>query len=341
MALTPVTQQSTLAKISTDPLRNYKFHVKIYHPGLQDKYPQLGFMSVSGLSVTTDVVVYRQGGDNTTTRKMPGQAQPLTSRVLSTTGWKAMGDVAVGDALVDPRGQESRVLAVYPQGVRPVYEVRAEDGGTTEACDRHRWEVSIQNAAPSVINTAEMARFLKNGDAVCLPRLAPSIAARHPAATTASRRLESVTYVRDEEVQCIAVSADSHLYITDDFLPTHNSDFAPVTLARGLTPGDSNIYSWLQQIFMVIQGTGGTDGSKEFRATMDILLVDHPVTTTKAAVKAAWRVYNCWPTSIAFGDLDAGANGVELQQITLAHEGFDFKVASKGGNGPGGGVSFA
>lgn len=343
MALTPVTQQSTLAKISTDPLRNFKFHVKIYHTGLQDKYPQLGFMSVSGLSVTTDVVVYRQGGHNTTTQKMPGQAQPLSAKVLTPGGYKPMGDVSVGDAVVDPHGQNSRVLGVYQQGVRPVYEIVTEDGGTTEACSQHRWKVTTEESRAQVVNTVELAKLVKNGKAPFLPALERNVLdlAGAPPVAGAPRQVASVTYVRDEEVQCIAVSANSHLYVTDDFIPTHNSDFAPITLSRGLIPGDSNIHAWLQQIFMVIQGTGGTDGSKEFRSTMDIMLVDHPVTTTKAAVKAAWRVYNCWPTSIAFGDLDAGANGVELQQITLAHEGWQFKIASKGGNGPGGGVSFA
>jgi hypothetical protein len=38
-------------------------------------------------------------------------------------------------------------------------------------------------------------------------------------------------------------------------------------------------------------------------------------------------VYNAWPTSIAFSDLDAGANAIVVQQMTLAHEGWEFKVA--------------
>jgi len=38
-----------------------------------------------------------------------------------------------------------------------------------------------------------------------------------------SRTLVSVEYVRDAECQCIAVSAPSRLYVTDDFIPTHNT----------------------------------------------------------------------------------------------------------------------
>lgn len=344
MALTPVTQQSTLAKIQTDPLKNFKFHVKIYHAGLQDRYPQLGFMSVSGLSVTTDVIVYRQGGHN---------AQPLSANVLTHNGFKRMGDIVVGDMVHDPDGEVSKVTGVYPQGRRPVYRITVADGASTEACHQHLWKVRVGDEPARVVDTLKLAHLLDSKPEVTLPPLAGAVmdsVPDVPEEAASRRRVAAVEYIRDEDVQCISVSADSHLYVTDGFIPTHNtttqkmpgqSDFSPITLSRGLVPGDSDIYSWLQQIFMVIQGTGGTDGSKEFRSTLDIMLVDHPVTTTKAAVKAAWRVYNAWPTSIAWGDLDAGANGVELQQITLAHEGIDFKIASKGGNGPSGGVSFA
>lgn len=495
---TTTTQKPSLAQLSTDPLRNFKFQVKIHLAGStldsSKRSNQLGFMSVSGLSITTDVVVYRQGGmnaqplsakvltpgngykpmgdiavgdavmdprgqeshvtgvypqgvrpvfeviahdgaraeacyqhlwevevegskgsrviptlevkrlieegaevhlpalergvfdavrtgpsaanerrrvtqvnylrddevqciavsadsrlyitddllptHNTTTQKMPGQAQPLDAQVLTPNGFKPMRDVRVGDAVMDPRGEASTVLGVYPQGVLPVYEVTTTDGRRTRACYRHRWEVEADDGPPQVVTTVEMQQLLKAGASLSLPRLHPAVG-EVPGATAQdippTSAVQDVVYVGEEEVQCIAVSAKSHLYITDELIPTHNSDFAPITLSRGLICGDSDIHAWLKQIFMVMQGTGGNNGSSNFRATMDIFLLDHPVTTQTVTYKAGWRVYNCWPTSIAWGDLDAGANGVELQQITLAHEGFDFKIANK--YGPGAGIS--
>jgi phage tail-like protein len=40
----------------------------------------MGFMSASGLNITTEVIPYREGGMNTTTQKMPGQSDfaPIT-----------------------------------------------------------------------------------------------------------------------------------------------------------------------------------------------------------------------------------------------------------------------
>jgi phage tail-like protein len=50
-----------------DPYRNYKFLVEV--PG----FGRGGFKSVSGMGRTTEVIEYREGGDNETPRKYPGQ----------------------------------------------------------------------------------------------------------------------------------------------------------------------------------------------------------------------------------------------------------------------------
>jgi phage tail-like protein len=60
----------------TDPLRNFKFQVQIVPSGaLQTFTPnigKLGFSTMSGLSVTNDLLAYREGGMNTHTHKMVG-----------------------------------------------------------------------------------------------------------------------------------------------------------------------------------------------------------------------------------------------------------------------------
>lgn len=60
----------------TDPLRNFRFHVIIDKElnGDTTYQERMGFMSVSGLSIQNEVIQYREGGDNTTTRKLPGQS---------------------------------------------------------------------------------------------------------------------------------------------------------------------------------------------------------------------------------------------------------------------------
>jgi phage tail-like protein len=108
------------------------------------------------------------------------------------------------------------------------------------------------------------------------------------------------------------------------------SDFAPITLSQGVAVGSGPMWQWMQELFTVMQGTGTGSSGNDFRATVDVMVLDHPVTGQqgKVPVKAVYRIYNAWPTSIAFSDLDAGANAVLMQQISLAHEGFDYKLAT-------------
>ena len=50
----------------TDPYRNFNFVVEI------DGIKQAGFSDCSGFGASTDPIEYREGGDNTTVRKLPG-----------------------------------------------------------------------------------------------------------------------------------------------------------------------------------------------------------------------------------------------------------------------------
>src|ERR1035437_4138778 len=60
-----------------DPYRNFKFIVSINGP---TSVNSAGFMRCSGLSRSSDVIDYREGGENTTMHKLPGQTkyEPLT-----------------------------------------------------------------------------------------------------------------------------------------------------------------------------------------------------------------------------------------------------------------------
>jgi phage tail-like protein len=72
--------------LETDPIRNFRFLVTFKphsNEGSASWYNEnvtLGFTSVSGLSVTTDSIPYREGGYNTTVHQIPGQTTfaPIT-----------------------------------------------------------------------------------------------------------------------------------------------------------------------------------------------------------------------------------------------------------------------
>jgi phage tail-like protein len=52
-----------------DPYRNFNFLVHI------DKVGQTGFSDCSGFGASNDPIEYREGGDNTTDRKLPGKTK--------------------------------------------------------------------------------------------------------------------------------------------------------------------------------------------------------------------------------------------------------------------------
>ena len=72
-------------------------------------------------------------------RPSMGKAQPLDAPVLTPTGYVPMGEVLPGSHVVGADGKPKRVLAVFPQGAKPVFRVRFTDGATVECCDEHLW----------------------------------------------------------------------------------------------------------------------------------------------------------------------------------------------------------
>jgi hypothetical protein len=70
-----------------------------------------------------------------------GKAQPLDAKILTPDGWKRMGDIQVGDAVINSQGGVSSVTGVFPQGDKAIYEVVFKDGASTECCDEHLWPV--------------------------------------------------------------------------------------------------------------------------------------------------------------------------------------------------------
>jgi phage tail-like protein len=166
-----------------DPLRNFKFRVQFLggnNPNLTNRVlADMGFMSVSGLGIQTDMIPYREGGDNTITRKLPGQ-----------------------------------------------------------------------------------------------------------------------------------------------------SDVSPLTMVGGVFPGQETNpqMEWFKHVFAVNWGKGNTTFDQDFRCDIVIRVLNHPITKEPNAnndTGAAFRVYNAWPASIVFNDLNAGDNSILVTNMTIHHEGFE------------------
>lgn len=70
-----------------------------------------------------------------------GKSLPLDAPVLTPTGFRRMGDLKVGDPIIDPEGKPSEVTGVFPQGRKQTYRITFSDGSTAESSEDHLWQV--------------------------------------------------------------------------------------------------------------------------------------------------------------------------------------------------------
>lgn len=96
-------------------------------------------------------------------RPAMGKAQPLDSKVLlQDGGWAEMGSLRLGDKLASIDGSPSRVVGVYPQGVKKIYRVTLSDGRSAKACGDHLWGVHSSKFSEGyrVVSTDRIADML-------------------------------------------------------------------------------------------------------------------------------------------------------------------------------------
>lgn len=129
------------------------------------------------------------------------------------------------------------------------------------------------------------------------------------------------------------------------------STFSPITLSRGVHLNNKNAWRWMRRMFSVTatpmpknnrkNSTRNPNSSNDynFRASVDIMVLTHPPSRSgdRSGLKAteahqgsqndtialSFRVYNAWISSLAYSDLNAGDNAILVEQMVLAHEGFD------------------
>jgi phage tail-like protein len=164
-----------------------------------------------------------------------------------------------------------------------------------------------------------------------------------PTASTATTTLatKSATF-GFTSVSGMAVTTDSIPYREGGYNTTVHqipgqTTFAPITLQRGVILGTNYNWDWMRNLFATVQGGGTRSATQNFRCDLEIAVLSHPIpganpedTTATQTDHVAMRfnVYNCWPTAVAYSDLNAGDNALFVEQMTLVHEGFDINWAT-------------
>ncbi len=137
-------------------------------------------------------------------RPAVGKALALDTPLPTPTGWTTMGEVQVGDLLLDAHGQPTRVTAATEvMHGRECFEVEFSDGSVIVADAEHQWAIE----AGQVVTTQHLV------DLGLRPKIVHD-----------TRYVEDIRLVVSVPVRCVMVDNAEHLYLAGrSMIPTHNS----------------------------------------------------------------------------------------------------------------------
>ena len=157
-----------------------------------------------------------------------GKLQPYSSKIPTPTeqGYTLMGDLKVGDYVFDQMGRKTKVLKIFEQGVCQVWKVTFVDNRTALCGIEHLWAAFIDDEEKyTVYDTKELLNFLNDGHAVYIPTYKKENGNR--------LQIKDISNTgRMEQCRCILVDNPDHLYLTDDFIVTHNTFCSGVGLCK-------------------------------------------------------------------------------------------------------------
>lgn len=189
-----------------------------------------------------------------------GKAQPLTSKVLTPTGYKTMGEMKIGDEVIGCDGKSHKVIGVYPQGERPVYKVYFSNDAVCECDENHLWNVKTDKNDTAFVTKAFkdiLNEITNNNQHFYIPaakKIPYTKEIRHIlkevldtdyhiykegddwfVSVSYEPYITKIQYKGNEHTQCILVDSEEHLYITDDLIVTHNTSATTGFVAAAAT----------------------------------------------------------------------------------------------------------
>lgn len=74
-----------------------------------------------------------------------GKMAAYDSKVLTPNGWVEMREIKEGSLVIGSNGKPIKVLKVYPQPIKEMYNITFNDGSIVETCGEHLWAVKNDN----------------------------------------------------------------------------------------------------------------------------------------------------------------------------------------------------
>ena len=176
---------------------------------------------------------YRQGIRRLS--KGSGKGVTLLTPILTPSGWRRFGDLAVGDYVFHPSGKPTMVTQVHPIDQWDTWEVEVSDGTVLTFTGEHLFTVDEFVGGPKrkrrTLDVRAMAREgrfnLRLPDVNKDELRTQGVTEEVLAGFQNGRTIVNVRRVAPVDARCITVAAEDGLYLVGEtMVVTHNSPFA-------------------------------------------------------------------------------------------------------------------
>ena len=99
--------------------------------------------------------------------------------------------------------------------------------------------------------------------------------------------------------------------------------FSDVVLERGVTPNRLAIWMWYEKVVSALQAGIATS----FRSTVKIRSMMKGQYPDQSI--AEWTIFDAYPKVISFGEFSADSSAILIETLTLANEGYRFRLVSQ------------
>ena len=161
-----------------------------------------------------------------------GKALSLDTPIPTPDGYTTMGDLKVGDYVIDENGNPTRVTFVTPVMTgHKCYEITFSDGEKITADAEHNWFVTRYHGEPHVETTEDIVKKGYNEYCVTVPIVKGGV-----------KYIRSIVEVESVPVRCITVDSPNHLYVCGrKGTVTHNTALASaLSLYHLVADGEEN-----------------------------------------------------------------------------------------------------
>lgn len=217
--------------VDNDPIPCDTIDIELTTPP-RDDYQKTGLTFMASKGKYKDNAKYTQQLIDGNTGS--GKAMPDNSLIPTPKGMVKLKDLQVGDYVFNRYGKPTKILDIFPQREQDtVITVKFEDGRSVECNLEHLWAVSINQEPEVLVTTWDIQRLLarKNNVTVYGPVKYSYDNNKLTIHSMGSIKIVSIEWGDIAHQRCILVDDPEHLFLTEQFIPTHNTYLGAATTA--------------------------------------------------------------------------------------------------------------